>query len=86
MIYTWFTGKKTIIIWPLRKIVTLYLYDRYDHMEISSGGGGGGQSLLNFPQNFQISDNPPPPPPPFALEKTVFSPLLGQNEQALYIC
>ena len=25
MIYTWFTGKKTIIIWPLRKIVTLSL-------------------------------------------------------------
>jgi hypothetical protein len=35
----------------------------------------GRQSLLNFCQNFQISDNPPP----FALEKTVFSPLLGQN-------
>jgi hypothetical protein len=35
-----------------------------------------GQSLLNFRQNFQISDNPPPP---FALKKTVFSPLLGQN-------
>jgi hypothetical protein len=27
---------------------------------------GGGQSLLNFRQNFQISDNPPPP---LALEK-----------------
>jgi hypothetical protein len=37
----------------------------------------GGQNLLNFRQNFQISDIPPPPP--FALEKTVFSPLLGQN-------
>ena len=36
---------------------------------------GGGQSLLNFRQNFQISDNPPP----FALEKAVFSLLLGQN-------
>ena len=24
--------------------------------------GGGGQSLLNFRQNFQISDKPPPPP------------------------
>jgi hypothetical protein len=33
-----------------------------------------GQSLLNFRQNFQISYTPP-----FALEKTVFSPLLGQN-------
>jgi hypothetical protein len=48
----------------------------------SSGGNSlfpvGGQSLLNlnFRQNFQISDNPPPP---FALEKAVFSPLLGQN-------
>ena len=45
-----------------------------------SGGNSlfpvGGQSLLNFRQNFQISDVPPPP---FALEKTVFSPLLGQN-------
>ena len=39
-------------------------------------GWGGGQSLLNFRQNFQISDIPPPP---FALEKTVFSPLLDQN-------
>ena len=38
---------------------------------------GGGQNLLNFRQNFQISDIPPPPPP-FALQKTVFSPLLGQ--------
>jgi hypothetical protein len=38
--------------------------------------GGGEQSLLNVRQNFQISDIPPPP---FALEKTVFSPLLGQN-------
>ena len=30
-----------------------------------SGGnlGGGQQSLLNFRQNFQISDNPTPPPP-----------------------
>jgi hypothetical protein len=36
---------------------------------------GGGQSLLNFRQNFQISDIPPP----FALEKTVFSPLLDQK-------
>ena len=36
----------------------------------------GGHSLLNFRQNFQISDIPPPP---FALEKTVFSPLLDQN-------
>ena len=35
----------------------------------------GGQSLLNFRQNFQISDNPPP----FALKKTVFGPVLGQN-------
>ena len=41
------------------------------------GGGGGGQSHLNFLQNFQISDKPPPPP--FALEKAVFSPLLGQR-------
>ena len=39
------------------------------------GVGGGGQSLLNFRQNFQISDNPPPT----SLEKTVFNPLLGQN-------
>jgi hypothetical protein len=30
-------------------------------------GLGGGQSLLNFRQNFQISDTPPP------------TPLLGQN-------
>ena len=37
---------------------------------------GGGRSLLNFRQNFQISDNPPPL---FALEKAVFSPLIGQN-------
>ena len=36
---------------------------------------GGGQNLLNFRQNFQISDNPPP----LALEKAVFSPLSGQN-------
>ena len=28
------------------------------------GRGGGEQSLLNFRQNFHISDNPPPPPPP----------------------
>ena len=33
------------------------------------GGGGGGQSLLNFRQNFQISDIPP------ICKKTVFSPL-----------
>ena len=39
------------------------------------GGGGGGRSLLNFRQNFQISDNPSP----FALEKAVFSPFIGQN-------
>jgi hypothetical protein len=38
---------------------------------------GGVQSLLNFRQNFQISDNLPPAP--FALKKTVFSPVLGQN-------
>jgi hypothetical protein len=48
---------------------------------ILSGGNslfpvGGGQSLLDFRQNFQISDIPPPH---FTLEKTVFSPLLGQN-------
>jgi hypothetical protein len=36
----------------------------------------GGRSLLNFRQNFQISDNPPPQ---FALEKAVFSPIIGQN-------
>jgi hypothetical protein len=36
-------------------------------------GVGGGQSLLNFRQNFQISDNSPPPT---SLEKTVFNPLL----------
>jgi hypothetical protein len=45
-----------------------------------SGGNSlfpvGGRSLLNFRQNFQISDNPPPP---FALEKAVFSSLIGQN-------
>jgi hypothetical protein len=35
----------------------------------------GGQSLLNFRQIFQISDITPP----FAIEKTVFSPLLDQN-------
>jgi hypothetical protein len=40
--------------------------------------GGGGQSLLNFRQNFQISDIPGGGAP-LALEKTVFSPLLGQN-------
>jgi hypothetical protein len=27
MIYMWFTGFKTMIIWPLRKIVTPDLYD-----------------------------------------------------------
>ena len=47
---------------------------------VNSGGNSlfpvGGQSLLNFRQNFQISDIPPPP---FALEKTVFSPLFYQN-------
>jgi hypothetical protein len=48
---------------------------------IGSGGNslfpvGGGQSLPNFRQNFQISDNPPPP---FALEKAVFSLLLGKK-------
>jgi hypothetical protein len=47
---------------------------------LTSGGNSlfpvGGQSLLNFRQNFQISDIPPPP---FAFEKTVFSPLLDQN-------
>jgi hypothetical protein len=46
---------------------------------VFSGGNSlfpvGVQSLLNFRQNFQISDIPPP----FAVEKTVFSPLLGQN-------
>ena len=36
------------------------------------------EQWLNFRQNFQISDITPPPPPPFALEKTVFSPLLDQ--------
>ena len=49
-------------------------------VHVSSGGNSlfpvGGQSVLNFRQNFQISDIPPPP---FALEKTVFSPLLDQN-------
>jgi hypothetical protein len=47
---------------------------------MSSGGNSlfpvGGRNLLNFRQNFQISNNPPPP---FALEKAVFSPLIGQN-------
>jgi hypothetical protein len=45
--------------------------------------GGGGQRLLNFRQNFQISDKRPPPP--FALKKAVFSPLLGQNFRNLVI-
>ena len=35
----------------------------------------GWQSLLNVRKNLQISDNPPS----FALEKAVFSLLLGQN-------
>jgi hypothetical protein len=38
------------------------------------------QSLLNFRQNLQISDNPHPP---FSLEKAVFTPLLGQNFQEI---
>jgi hypothetical protein len=37
----------------------------------NGGGGGRGQSLLNFRQKIQISDNPSP----FVLEKAVISPL-----------
>jgi hypothetical protein len=50
------------------------------HVCFGSGGnslfpvGGGGKASSDFRQNSQISDIPP-----FALEKTVFSPLLGQN-------
>jgi hypothetical protein len=46
------------------------------YIELRSGGNSlfpvGGRSLLNFRQNFQISDNPPPPPPPICTRKGCF--------------
>jgi hypothetical protein len=62
-----------------RKVVLESSWFGFISMCDHSGGNSlflvGGQSRLNFRQNFQISDKPPP----FALEKAVFSPLLGQN-------
>jgi hypothetical protein len=51
---------------------------------VTSGGNSlfrwwGGAKTPKFPTKLSNFRQPPPPPPQFALEKAVFSPLLGQN-------
>ena len=66
---------KEEIWWVIIIIIIIIIIYNEGQWRKFTFSGGGGQSLLNFRQSSQISDIPPQ----FALEKTVFSPLLGQN-------